>query len=92
MKAVISVDLHLSDNCLEVLRRQLNRKHLGDENCNIKRNGRLVPKYPEKETEEFRNAHYNLSRHYEKEVELEFDDSTGKLINAKFINIKPQKK
>lgn len=59
------------------LRKFLNLHYLGDEDVNHIVNGQLVAKYPEKETEEFRNASYNAVKPNLLHLSVEFD-VTGK--------------
>jgi cupin superfamily acireductone dioxygenase involved in methionine salvage len=59
------------------LRKFLNLHYLGDEDVNHVVNGQIVAKYPEKETEEYRNASYNAVKPNLLHLSVEFD-VTGK--------------
>lgn len=69
----VVTDFSLSEDNLSKLRKAINLHYLGDENCNTNVNGQYVPKYPEKETRSLRDAHYNISRSFEIELDCEFD-------------------
>lgn len=51
--------------------RLINKHYLGDENCNKYLNGELVAKYPEKETEDYKNANFNCCKGFSQEVTLQ---------------------
>jgi hypothetical protein len=56
------------------LNRFLNLHYLGDVNCNeYDENMKLVPKYPEKETQEFKDALWRASMCVEYQVKVVYD-------------------
>ena len=56
------------------LARYLNLHYLGDVNCNkVDENGDFVPKYPEKETEEFKDACWRANESKEFQVKVVYD-------------------
>lgn len=50
--------------------RILSLHYLGDEECNVMKDGRLVAKYPGKETQELKETHYACCRSYIVEVDI----------------------
>lgn len=62
----------------------LNLHHLGDTECNYfdDTTGAIIAKYPEKETPEFKESHFNIRSTQEKELILElWSDGTLTLKN-----------
>ena len=56
------------------LARYLNLHYLGDVNCNeLDESGFYFPKYPEKETEEFKNAVWRINANHEFQVKVVYD-------------------
>jgi len=70
---IVEVPVSLQSNQLLQLYRYLNLHYLGDVNANHFVDGQLVPAYPEKETEEFKNATYNVDSSYTVTLSVEFD-------------------
>ena len=57
----VPVTISLSQSQLGEVRRAINIHYLGDEQVNIPdENGRLVAKYPDKESQELRDAHHRI--------------------------------
>ena len=56
------------------LARYLNLHYLGDVNCNeLDESGFFFPKYPEKETEEFKDACWRANSNHEYQVKVVYD-------------------
>lgn len=70
---VIFVEVSLRHKDKSKLLRYLNKHYVGDVHCNKEENGRLVPKYPEKETEEFTNAVRGAHAHHQIAVKVIYD-------------------
>lgn len=69
----------------QIALRYLNEVHLGDTQCNIysRKAGRLVSKYPEKETDAFKESHYRVQATKVFCLELELQtDGTLKLLQV----------
>jgi hypothetical protein len=62
----ISTDLHLSESDHTTGIELTNLHYCGDKECNVRRGGKWVAKYPkiEKENPEWLASHYNLRRDY----------------------------
>jgi hypothetical protein len=72
-KFVVPVTIHLSsENKLKLLK-FINYHHLGDVDANELLDGQFVPKYPEKETEEFKMAVRLAQMGHAVNVEVQFD-------------------
>ena len=68
------VRIQLDHEQKQQLRRFLNLHYLGDVDCNeYDENFKLVPKYPEKETEEFKDAMWRINASHEYQVKVIFD-------------------
>jgi hypothetical protein len=68
------VRIQLDHEQKQQLNRFLNLHYLGDVNCNeYDENFKLVAKYPEKETEEFKNAMWRANMVNEYQVKVVFD-------------------
>jgi hypothetical protein len=68
------VRIQLDHEQKQQLNRFLNLHYLGDVNCNeYDENFKLVPKYPEKETEEFKNAMWRANMVNEYQVKVVYD-------------------
>jgi hypothetical protein len=68
------VRIRLNHEQKQQLNRFLNLHYLGDVNCNeMDENGHFVAKYPEKETEEFKDAMWRAHTTHECEVKVVFD-------------------
>lgn len=75
-------DIHLSNIQKDELRKALNRHHLGVEDCNmVDENGRTIARFPEKETPEFKQSHYNVTCICKVKLVLEFDEHAN-LVNC----------
>lgn len=87
MKFFVPITIVLSEEQQEEIRKKINLLYLGDEDCNHMVNGKMVAKYPNKETEEFSDAHYDLGKHYGVMATVDFCVKTGrpKKIYAKKI-------
>ncbi len=72
-KFVVPVSFHLSPEDEIRLRKFINLHYLGDEDANQLVDGLFVPKYPEKETQEFKNASWRISGGYAVNLAVEFD-------------------
>jgi hypothetical protein len=73
-KFVVPVSFHLSPEDEIRLRKFINLHYLGDEDANKLVDGLFVPKYPEKETQEFKNASWRISGGYTVNLAVEFDE------------------
>jgi hypothetical protein len=68
------VRIQLDHEQKQQLNRFLNLHYLGDVNCNeYDDNFKLVPKYPEKETEEFKNAMWRAGMCVDYQVKVVYD-------------------
>jgi hypothetical protein len=68
------VRIQLDHEQKQQLNRFLNLHYLGDVNCNeYDENGHFVAKYPEKETEEFKNAMWRANMVNEYQVKVVYD-------------------
>ena len=64
-KFATEVELKLSSNQLQAAQKLLNLYYIGEENCNhFDEDLNIVPKYPEKETKEFKDAHHACQMTY----------------------------
>jgi hypothetical protein len=71
---VTFVRIQLSHEQKQQLNRFLNLHYLGDVNCNeYDENMKIVPKYPEKETEEFKDAVWKAGVVVEYQVKVVYD-------------------
>jgi hypothetical protein len=75
------VRIQLDHEQKQQLNRYLNLHYLGDVNCNeMDENFKLVPKYPEKETEEFKNAFWRANMVHDYQVKVVYSvDGTCRL-------------
>ena len=75
------VKIQLDHEQKQQLRRFLNLHYLGDVNCNeYDENFKLVPKYPEKETQEFKNAMWRAGMCVDYQVKVVYSvDGTCKM-------------
>ena len=73
-KFVVPVTVELSSYDQVKLRKFINLHYLGDEDANELVDGLFVPKYPEKETQEFKNASWRISGGYTVNLAVEFDE------------------
>ncbi len=68
------VRIQLDHEQKQQLNRFLNLHYLNDVNCNeYDENFKLVPKYPEKETEEFKNAMWRANMVHDYQVKVVYD-------------------
>ncbi len=68
------VRIQLDHEQKQQLNRFLNLHYLGDVNCNeYDENFKLVAKYPEKETEEFKDAIWRINAVHEYQVKVVYD-------------------
>lgn len=73
-KFVVPVTVLLSNADQVKLRKFINLHYLGDEDANILLDGTYQAKYPEKETEEFKNASRNTHIGHTVNLAVEFDE------------------
>jgi len=73
-KFIVPVTVELSSYDQVKLRKFINLHYLGDEDANQLVDGLFVPKYPEKETQEFKNASWRISGGYTVNLAVEFDE------------------
>ena len=72
------VRIQLNHEQKQQLNRFLNLHYLGDVNCNeYDENLKIVPKYPEKETEEFKNAVWRAGMCVDYQVKVVYDVNGG---------------
>jgi hypothetical protein len=75
---VTFVRIQLDHEQKQQLNRFLNLHYLGDIHCNEPdETGKLVAKYPEKETEEFKNAMWRVNMVHEYQVKVVYDVNGG---------------
>ncbi len=68
------VRIQLDHEQKQQLRRYLNLHYLGDVNCNeMDENGHFVAKYPEKETQEFKDAIWRADMSVDYQVKVVYD-------------------
>jgi len=68
------VRIQLDHEQKQQLNRFLNLHYLGDVNCNgMDENGHFVPKYPEKETQEFKDAMWRSGMSVDYQVKVVYD-------------------
>jgi hypothetical protein len=68
------VRIQLNHEQKQQLNRFLNLHYLNDVNCNeLDENGHFVPKYPEKETQEFKDAIWKINATHEYQVKVVYD-------------------
>ena len=68
------VRIELNHEQKQQLNRFLNLHYLGDVNCNeMNENGRYVAKYPEKETQEFKDALWRINAVHEYQIKVVYD-------------------
>lgn len=72
-KFVVPVTIHLSTDDEVRLRKFINLHFLGDVDANTLVDGLFVPKYPEKETQEFKDATWRTTCGYTVNLAVEFD-------------------
>ncbi len=73
-KFITFVRIQLDHEQKQQLRRFLNLHYLGDVDCNeYDENFKLVPKYPEKETQEFKDAMWRADMVHEYQVKVVYD-------------------
>lgn len=72
-KFVVPVSFHLSSEDEVRLRKFINLHYLGDEDANELVDGYYQAKYPEKETQEFKDATWKISGGYTVNLSVEFD-------------------
>ncbi len=71
---IIPITVELQADQQLQLRKYLNLHYLGDEYANeLNEDGVMAPKYPEKETPEFKNAVWNADATHRVEVLVTFD-------------------
>ena len=71
---ITTVRVQLNHEQKQQLHRFLNLHYLGDVNCNeYDENFKLVPKYPEKETEEFKDALWRAGMSVDYQVKVVYD-------------------
>ena len=76
----VSSDFQLDYDQLKEAKGIINLHYLGDTVCNHVVDGKMVAKYPEKETKELEDAHCNLYRSHEIEVTVQLmEDGTIRL-------------
>lgn len=73
-KFIVPVTIHLSPTDELKLQKFINLHYLGDVDANELVNGKFRPKYPEKETEEFKTAVHNIFMGYTAYIEVEFNE------------------
>ena len=68
------VRIQLDHEQKQQLNRFLNLHYLGDVNCNeYDENLKIVPKYPEKETQEFKDAFWRAHTTHEYQIKVVYD-------------------
>lgn len=85
----VFISYGFSDKTQRELRKAVNLHFLGDIDCNARGDdGRFTPKYPEKETEEFKECSWSISCGYQRYIMVNFysDGSSEILGEADFEN------
>jgi hypothetical protein len=85
----VFISYGFSDKTQRELRKAVNLHFLGDIDCNARGDdGRFTPKYPEKETEEFKECSWRISCGYQSYIMVNFysDGSSEILGEADFGN------
>lgn len=83
---LLQTHIHLSPTDEIKLRKFLNLHYLGDEDCNHLVDGEMVPKYPEKETSDYKTASSRIDRGFYVNLKLTFDVNgipTMEIVNDK---------
>ena len=84
----VSIDYHFNNKTQRNLRKAANLHFLGDEDCTVRDDdGRFtIPKYPEKETKEFKQCSWSISCGHQSYVMVNFysDGSSEILGEADF--------
>jgi hypothetical protein len=83
----VFISYGFSDKTQRELRKAVNLHFLGDIDCNARGDdGRFTPKYPEKETEEFKECSWSISCGYQRYIMVNFysDGSSEILGEADF--------
>lgn len=83
MKIDVDVDVSLTEQQKRLLRESCNLHHLGDKEANKWDDERkcFVAKYPDKETPELKEAHWQINAGRKIGLTLTFDEVTGKLVD-----------
>jgi len=68
-----TINISLPQAEQDILREKINLEYLGTKNCNKRVNNKLVAKYPEKETEKFKNLHSAISASRAIQIKVFFD-------------------
>ena len=71
----IPITFTLSVTQVELARRAINLHYLGDSEANTLVDGKLVAKYPDKETDELREAHRRVGMVHQKYITVEVSES-----------------
>lgn len=79
----LKVNYSLSENDISKAFELLNLYHFNDTKCNKMENGRLVAKYPEKETPEVKDSYHQVRRSVNDYIIVEFL-SDGTIANPTF--------
>lgn len=84
------IQLELTNEQKRKAMQALSLHHLGNIHANEYRNGKCVPKYPERETPEFVDAAYSMPRNLSVNADLFFDPQTGlKSFTVYFVQSTP---
>ena len=73
-KFIVPITIHISPADELKLLKFINLHYLGDEDANEFVDGEFRSKYPEKETEEFKNSVRNISMGYTAYIKVEFNE------------------
>lgn len=81
-----SILIHLNSDEKKKFFEAINLHFLGDEVCNHMVDGKMVSKYPEKETNEFIDLNYKIHRDQMLNIQIELKE------NGKFVFSLPEKR
>lgn len=80
----VPVEVRLKSSEVEKVRRAINLHYLGDEQANtLNEEGKLVAKYPDKETEELKEAHRRVGRTHIEYLFVDVDECGNFTIREK---------
>ena len=76
-KFIVPVNILLSKDDEVRLRKFINLHYLGDVDANILVNDHYVAQYPEKETQDYKDATWKISGHFRVNLAVEFDTDSN---------------
>lgn len=70
----VKVNVSFTEEQLSSLRKHINMHYLGDKECNVRTEGGIVSKYPDKETPEYIKIMHMINRTFTVNVPIHFFD------------------